>query len=199
MNKKLKIILIIVAAVVVIAIVAAVVTVALVGIGIAGFVSWVWGGIRFTPDDAMEAVGIGASEQPRIATDNTYYYYETISDIYGEHPFGDWIIYITPVEQNDIGMWYAITNPRSEFVYIEGDTEAVADFFSFEEDGKYHNFLIPHFTWGDSPALPDAFPKDYNKLSIGDVELDMFRHSYFVTVIEVEEFEIDGVKFTIGN
>lgn len=40
--------------------------VALIGFGITVFVSWVWVGIRFSPDEAMEAVGIGHSQRDRI-------------------------------------------------------------------------------------------------------------------------------------
>ncbi len=189
MNKTIKIILTVLLSIVL--------TVNLVGCGITGFVSWVWGGVRFTPEEAMEAVGIGASKQERIEAEDCYFYYETIADNYesaGES--ADWIYTVTPVKKQN-GMWSASTNPRSHVVYTNG--EGVGTIISYEINGKYHNFIIPFVTGGETATLPNGFPIIYDKVAVNGIEINLFKHSYFVTDIEVKEFEISGTEFTVDN
>ena len=62
---------------------------ALLGAGIMTFISYVWGGYRLTPEAAVEAVSLTASEKAYIDADGFRFYYDTedgregyISDIY---------------------------------------------------------------------------------------------------------------------
>ncbi len=188
MNKAVKIFLVLLFALTL--------AVALIGCG----VSWVWGGARFFPKDAMEAVSIGAGKQEHIVADSCYFYYRTVADEYGAvGELDGWICQVTPVKQNGIGMWSADPDSRGRLVYTEDVAESIAALVVVESNGKYHNFLIPFFVYGEAPSLPEGFPSVCNKICVNDAEYELFKHSYFVTEAEVTEFEIDGKSFTVGK
>ena len=51
---------------------AIIISLLILSISACGFVSWVWGGNRFSPEAAMEAVSLGSSQRERIETVNCY-------------------------------------------------------------------------------------------------------------------------------
>ena len=119
MRKALKIIFIILLVIILLF--------ALIGFSISFLVSWVWGGIRFTPDAAIEAVGLKLSEREYIINDDIYFYYDT-----AEH-MDDWIDDVIIVKQNGMGMWYAVTNPpNNSSVYVEDTGEWVGKLMYIE-------------------------------------------------------------------
>ncbi len=162
-------------------------------------VSWVFGGTRFSPEEAMEAVGIGASKQEYIEIEDCRFYYQTTADCFescGE--LADWIYGVTPVKKKN-RMWSANPNPRSYPAYTDGAEESIVAVIPVEVNGKYHNFLIPDYIGGDTVSLPEAFPRTCTEITVNESKLALFRHSYFVTDEPVSEFEIDGIRFKIGK
>ena len=175
---------------------------ALIGFSIIAFVSWVWGGIRFSPEDAMEAVSLGSSERERIEVEGCYFYYTTIGDDYEiseDSNMADCIQYVTPVIKNNIGMWNAVTRPSSHPVYIEGTETYVGSFIAEKLDGAYHNFFIPSVGGTNSPTLPDTLADGYSVITVDGEDIELFKHSYFTTETEVVKFEINGTKLVVGN
>lgn len=181
---------------------ALILTVAVVGFSIIALVAWVWGGNRFSPEDAMEAVSLGSSQWEKIETEDCHFYYRTIADCYevsAESNMADRIYYVTPVTKTKIGMWRATPDPRSLPVYSEGTKTAVARLVSVESDGSYHNFLIPVIDGTEPPSLPDALAKSCFEIIIDGREVELFRQSYFTTDTEVYKFEINGRTLVVGN
>ena len=171
-----------------------------VTVGMIGFVSWVFGGVRFSPEAAMEAVGIGASEAERIEGDGVYFYYHTIAEMYSDlDNMTDWIYSVTPVRQNGIGMWYASPDPRSYSVYLEGESEWIGSFVFVEIDGTFHNFFLPAVLNTEPSSLSEALSEDYTSVTVRGQTIDVFKHSYFVTEDEVAFFDINGTTFVIDK
>ena len=191
MKKALKIILIV--------LLILTLSLGMVGCGIVGFVSWVWGGVRFSPDAAMEAIGIGHSQRERIEGEDCYFYYSTFADRYyeGDH-LGDWICDVTPVEKNGL-LWNATPEPRGEFVYSDGEQETVGYFYCFEVDGRYHNFLIPDVGGTNPPSFHAALADGYTHVCVNGEQIEVFKHSYFVTDAPVEALEINGTRMVVGR
>ncbi len=173
---------------------------ALLGCLLVAFVSWVWGGVRFSPEAAMEAVGQGAGRQEFIQADGYRFYYTTVADLCGSTAGSDdRICEVTPVAQNGIGMWYAIPKPPSRPVYAEGVDAAVGHLISVTVDGAYHYFFLLYFEGNGDTELPENLPKTYDRLLVEGEELPLQKHCYFFTDVKVEAFEIDGVRFTVGK
>ena len=194
MNKALKKLLI-ASSVIVLAL-------ALITLGIISFVSWVWGGTRFSPEDAMEAVSLGSSERARIEAKGCYFYYTTIADDYeasADSNMADCIQHVTPVTKNSIGMWHAVTRPSRYPIYIEGTEAYVGSLVVEELDGVYHNFFLPSVGGANPPTLPDAFADGYTVITVDGEDIELFKHSYFTTETEVVKFEINGTVFTVGG
>ncbi len=152
-----------------------------------------------SPEAAMEGIGIGHSQRERIEADGCYFYYTTVSyHVENAGELGDWICEVTPVQKNEIGMWHATVDPRSYVVHAEGGSETVAYLVTEEVNGIYHNFLIPEFQWEEEVSLPDGIPSDYAFVHVHGKDVEIFKHSYFVTYAEVKEFTLSGIKFTVG-
>ncbi len=170
------------------------------GVGIAAFVSWTWGGVRPSPEAAMEAVGIGASQKARIDVGGGYVYYTTVADHYeNAGDIGEWIAEVTPVRKNGIGMWYATPDPRSHMVYTKGDGQSVGTLITVEADGRYHNFFIPFFEGNDPVTLPKGLPGGYDTVWIDGEAHTLRYHSYFVTDAAVNAFEMGGATLVVGK
>lgn len=194
MNKALKTVLITLLVIVLV--------LALIGFSIIAFVSWVWGGNRFSPEDAMEAVSLGSSQRERIEVEGCYFYYTTLADDYetsADSNMADCIQHVTPVTKNNIGMWHAVTRPSSYPVYIEGTENYVGSFVVEELDGVYHNFFIPSVGGTNPPTLPDILADGYSVITVDGEDIELFNHSYFTTETEVVKFEINGTKLVVGN
>ncbi len=192
MKKTLKIILIILLVVAL--------GISMVGCGIIGFVSWVWGGVRFSPDAAMEAIGIGHSQQERVEGEDCYFYYSTFADRYYEgEDMDDWICAVTPVERSGWFMWNATPDPRGEFVYIEGTQQQMGLLVCVEADGKFYNFFLISDGNTNPPSFPDPLADGYTHVTVNGEQLEMFKHSYFVTDAEVEAFEINGTRLVVDG
>ena len=101
-------------------------------------VAWVWGGIRFTPDDAIEAVGLGLSRNEKIQTKDYTFYIDAFQTD------DDWIEYVYPVEQTDIGMYHAITRlgKYSSAVYIGEDLIRVGRLITMEGENCFYHFCL---------------------------------------------------------
>ncbi len=162
-------------------------------------ISWIWGGTRYTPEDAMEAVGVGHSKQERIEADGCYFYYQTVSEFF-ENPgqIGQWLYTVTPVRKNEAGMWYASPDPRSYIVKTEDGT-AVGSIIPLEVNGNYHNFFIPEYVGNESVSLPDALPGNYESVVVDGNGIELYKHCYFVTKQEVRAFEIGDVKLLVSG
>lgn len=172
----------------------------LIGVGISAFVSYVWGGNRLSPEEAMEAVGIGSSRRERIEAEGCCFYYETFADCYescGDSDMSDCIRYVTPVVKTGFGMWHAITKPRKSLVYIDGTESEVGFFISHEVSGVYHNFFIPSDGGTNPPTFPDVLGEGCSSVTVNGEGTELFRHSYFVTETAVAQFEINGAKLVI--
>ena len=192
MNKALRIILLILLAIVF--------TLGSIGFCITAFVSWVWGGIRFSPEAAMEAVSLGSSEWERIESEDCYFYYRTFEDRYEtSEDMSDWICDVTPVRKNGIGMWYASPDPGGYEVCMEGTETKVGYFIPIEVDGVYHNFFLPSTGGTNPPTLPALLSDGYTNAVVDGREHELFKHSYFVTESAVEKFEINGRMLIIDN
>ncbi len=183
-------------------IIVAVLLLALIGFGITAFVGWVWGGMRFSPEAAIEAVGLHSSEKPRIEAGDCYFYYDTFEGydrFQASEDKSDWIAYVTPVMKNEFGLWYARPKPHTNTVYIDGTEEDVGYIIPVEADGVYHNFFIPNLYGTDTLTLHDCLSDGYSCVVVEGQEIELFKHSYFVTENAVESFEINGTKFTVSN
>ena len=148
---------------------------ALLGAGIMTFISYVWGGYRLTPEAAVEAVSLTASEKEYIDADGFRFYYDIedgregyISDVY-------------IVKRGELGTWYAVTDPSDSYAVANKDTGAyVGRLVTVARDGTYHNFYLPPFD-RDEGELPDFVNTDYSSVKVGGEEYEMLLHSYFVT------------------
>ncbi len=200
MKKTFKLILISIAAIVL----TAMLLIVAVGVGITGFVAYVWGGMRLTPEAAIEAVGINMSQLEYVETEDLRVYYRTADDSLGymvsEFP-DDYMYEIYPVQRQDV-LWYANTRPLSYACAgsDEGKTQGVM--YSFEAGGKYHNFFIPDYKWNDKTltySLPDSLSDGYDKVTVNNTEIKLFKRAYFVTDADVTEFEIGDLTFTVNK
>lgn len=192
MKKALKIILIV--------LLILALSLGMVGCGIIGFVSWVWGGVRFSPDAAMEAVGIGYAQQPRIEGEDCYFYYSTFADDYYEgEEMDDWICRVTPVRKSGWFMWHATPDPRGELVYTEEEQQAVGRLIAVEVSGKFYNFFLITDGGTNPPSFPAALADGYTHVSVNGERIEVFKHSYFVTDAPVEVFEINGTRMVVGG
>lgn len=180
-----------------------VLSIALIGVLISAFVMWVWGGFRFSPEAAMEAVSLGSSQRQHIKAENCYFYYETFDECYYEaENYSDWICDVTLVRKDAvgaIGMWYAEPNPRGYTVYEKETNESAGFLLSVEEGGKYHNFFIPSVISSDPLAFPDFLSEGYNAITVGGAKTELFCHSYFVTETKLGEFEINDTVLIVSG
>ena len=181
MNKTLKGVLII--------LLITVLALFVIGFGIILCVSWVFGGVRFTPDAAVEAASLTSSERPCIKADGVCFYYETAE---GRE---DWICDVMIAEQNNIGLWHPVTDPRNNYpIYIEDTGEWAGTLMYVKKNGVYHNFYIPPVSGYDESTVPDFVKEGYTHITVGGEMIEPFKHSYFTTEYAVEEIEINGVK-----
>lgn len=183
MNKTLKTVLTV--------LIVAILSLALIGFSIVALIAWVFGGARFTPDAAIEAASLGASERPCIKTDGLYFYYETELG-------GEWISDIMIARQNGVGMWNPVTAPRDNYpVYVKSTGEWAGMLIFIEKDGVYHNFYIPPVSGYDEETVPDFVKEGYSTVTVNGSELEPFKHSYFTTESEITELTINGVILSI--
>ena len=157
-------------------------------------VAWVWGGIRFTPDDAIEAVSLGKSQNEKIQTDDYTFYIETFLDK------DDWLENVYPVTKTDLGMYHAITRlgQYTQGVYIGADLKLVGRLITLEGENAFYHFFIPEVEDYDPLVLPPELPTDYNSIVIEGKEIEVYKHSYFVTKNLFKTFSIDSIKFQVG-
>lgn len=169
---------------------------------ICAFVSWVWGGMRFSPEAAMEAVSIDSSQMEYIQADGCRFYYQTLSDVDTESDLGemeDCIGNVRPVLKSKLGMWYAVTRPESLPIRAEGDETVIGKLVQTELDGEYHNFIIPFLAGYDRYTEENAFASGYTDITLDGESTELFKHSYFITECEVDDFYIADQRFTIGD
>ncbi len=184
MNKASKTVLIILLVIILV--------IAIIGFGIIAFVSWFFGGVRFTPQDAIEAASLTASEREYIKTDDLYFYYDTAENM------DEWICDVMIAEQNGIGLWHAVTNPPNDApVYVEDTGEWAGTLMFMERNGTYHYFYIPPISGYDETTIPNFVKEGYSVITIDGNDIELFKHSYFATGAIVEEFEINGTKLVL--
>ncbi len=153
-----------------------------------------------SPESAMEAIGIGNSKQERIEVDGCYFYYQTVADNFeNSGDIGEWLYMVTPVRKSDFGMWYASSDPHSYIVKAVETDNSVGSIVSVELNGEYHNFFIPNFENNDPVTLPEELPSNYETVTFEGKEIELFKHTYFVTGQEVKAFEISGIKFAVDG
>ena len=194
MNKTIKIILLVA--------VVAIASLLIASLLLVGFVSWVWGGNRFSPEAAMEAVGLGSSQQERIEVAGGYFYYTTVADDYeisADSNMTDCISHVTPVIKNNVGMWRAVAQPQTYPVYIEGTETYVGQLVVETIDGVHHNFFIPSLGGTNPPTFPDVLADGYSVIAVEGQDLELFKHSYFTTETEVIGFEINDTAFIVDG
>jgi hypothetical protein len=165
----------------------------LVGACIVAFVSWVWGGIRFTPDMAIEAVSLNASERESIALDGICFYYRCAEGA------EDYISDVMMVERNGIGMWYAVTNPVDDYPLYDKQTgERIGCIVCAENGGKWHSFLIFDCLSQYYKDTPDFLSRGFDSILADGESVDVFKHSYFVTDTAPSELTIGETTLVVG-
>ena len=153
-----------------------------------------FGGFRLTPQAAAEAWNYRAGQWEKIEFGKYTVFYTT--DHYTSDGFGDErIARIVPVER--LGIFYQglNTDRGGKAVYITDICEDGGEIFSFEEDGRYHNFYIEPWL-RDGWTHLDFLRQQYGTVTLNGQPLDMFKQCYFVTDAPVQEFEINGVSLT---
>ena len=157
-------------------------------------VAWVWGGIRFTPDDAIEAVSLNKSKNEKIQTDDYTFYIETFLDK------DDWIENVYPVAKTDLGMYHAITRlgQYTQGVYIGADLKQVGRLITLEGENAFYHFFIPEIEDYDPLVLPLEVPTDYNSVVIDGETIEIYKHSYFITKNLFKNFSINCIAFQVG-
>lgn len=176
------------------------------GLGITGFVSWVWGGVRFSPEAAMEALSLSSSDGERIEGEDCYFYYRTFGEVYGvTGEMSDAICYFTPVLKNSVGMWYAVADLPEKYssrVYEKESGEEVGVLTFVEVEGRYHNFFVPNYTrdtLGEDIIFPEIFSDAYTRITVDGKEKELFGHSYFMSGAKIDSFEINGYLLETKN
>lgn len=162
----------------------------LTGFSIAAFVSWVWGGVRFTPEAAVEAISLGYSNNQYFEADDYRFYYRTLAD-------DDWICDVTPVSRNAIGMYTATADPRSYPIIVEETGEYAGELITFESENCYYNFYIPPTNGYDPEAIPDFVKAEYDGVIVNGEEIELYKRSYFITETDIDEFEINEIVLSV--
>ena len=163
----------------------AILLVAAASVAIVAFVGWVWIGMRFSPEAAIECVGLGASELPYFDADGWRFYYET------DYDDSDWICEVRPVEKQGI-FWYAVTRPRMSEVSV-ADSGAYAGGIYMQECGdEIHVFYIPPISGYPEGYAPDFIADGYDSITVNGEEIEVFKHSYFVVDEPFDSFVING-------
>ncbi len=166
----------------------------LVGACIVAFVSWVWGGVRFTPDMAIEAVSLNAGERESITVDGLCFYYECAEGA------DDYIRDVMIVEQNGIGMWYAVTNPVDDYPLYDKQTgERVGVIVYVEREGTWYSFLIFDCLNQYDIATPSFISSGFSSILADGKIVDVFKHSYFLTDFEPTEICIGETTLVVGG
>ena len=156
-----------------------------VGVAITASIGWVWGGMRFTPEAAMECVSLGSSGLPYLEADGWRFYYET------DYNDSDWICEVRPVEKQGL-FWHAVTRPSARRVTV-ADSEADAGRIYMQECGnEVHVFYIPPINGYPEDYAPEFIADGYDSVTVDGEEISVFKHSYFVVNKIFDSFIIDG-------
>jgi len=175
------------------------------GFCIFALIMFTFGGMRLTPQAAAEWRYYDAARWQKIEFGEYIVYYTTNNTI--DEYSDKWIDDILPVERNGIFYEAVYTENRSDDpqqnffrpVWNADTGELVGELCWFEVDGFYHYFFIPPVTLRDWTQIPEFVRLGYDKVTVNGHEIDIFKHSYFITDVPVEDFEISGISLTIND
>ena len=165
--------------------VSSILLVATAGAAMIAFVGWVWGGMRFSPQAAMECVSLGSSELPYFEDDGWRFYYET------DYSNSDWICEVRPVEKQGL-LWHAITRPSMSRVSVADSGADAGSIYMQECGNEIHVFYIPPISGYPEGYAPDFIADGYDKVTVNGEEIAVFKHSYFTVDEPLDSFVIDG-------